>query len=127
MPLYPGLMVPPYTIRAGLFRRAIAITTPGIFLSHPGSEMFASYHCKHIKVQHPGKNPLGKMAYSAQSSLVQFTMVRFFMLQSPVRVVTSKRHNHLPLLQPFSQAFIRTCAPMTVSTLSAMRSRDCRL
>ena len=45
MPLYPGLMVPPYTIRAGLFRRAIAMTTPGIFLSHPGSEMFASYHC----------------------------------------------------------------------------------
>ena len=50
MLLYPGLMVPPYTIRAGLFRRAIAMTTPGMFLSHPGSEIFASYHCIDISM-----------------------------------------------------------------------------
>src|SRR5271170_2586493 len=29
----------------GLFTLAIAIMTPGMFLSHPGKLMFASYHC----------------------------------------------------------------------------------
>jgi hypothetical protein len=45
--LLPGRMVPPYTMSEGLFRRAMAMTTPGMFLSHPGSEMLASYHCSH--------------------------------------------------------------------------------
>ena len=41
----PGLIVPPYTINAGRFSRAIAITQPGMFLSHPGIATSASYHC----------------------------------------------------------------------------------
>ena len=36
-------MVPPYTITLGRFTRPIAITVPGMFLSHPGMLMFASY------------------------------------------------------------------------------------
>ncbi len=34
----------------GRFTRPIAITQPGMFLSQPGIEMFASYHCAHITV-----------------------------------------------------------------------------
>ena len=41
--LWPGLMVPPYTMMEGRFTRAIAMTVPGMFLSQPGSEMLASY------------------------------------------------------------------------------------
>lgn len=41
--LYPGRMVPPYTISAGRLRRAIAIRHPGMFLSQPGSDTLASY------------------------------------------------------------------------------------
>lgn len=41
--LYPGRIVPPYTISAGRLRRAIAMRQPGMFLSQPGSDTFASY------------------------------------------------------------------------------------
>ncbi|GAK51090.1 hypothetical protein U14_02332 [Candidatus Moduliflexus flocculans] len=34
----------------GRFSRAIAITLPGMFLSQPGSEILASYHCARITV-----------------------------------------------------------------------------
>src|SRR2546423_4688035 len=34
----------------GRLTRPIAISTPGMFLSQPGSEMFASYHCPCITV-----------------------------------------------------------------------------
>mmetsp|Transcript_22983 Transcript_22983/g.45235 ORF Transcript_22983/g.45235 Transcript_22983/m.45235 type:complete len:249 (-) Transcript_22983:422-1168(-) len=47
---FPGWIVPPYTIREGLFRRAMAMIVPGIFLSHPGMDTFASYHCADITV-----------------------------------------------------------------------------
>ena len=42
----PGLMVPPYTMSAGRLRRPMAMRAPGMFLSQPGSEMLASYHCR---------------------------------------------------------------------------------
>lgn len=48
--LQPGLMVPPYTMMEGRLNLAMAITTPGMFLSHPGREMLASYHWPHITV-----------------------------------------------------------------------------
>lgn len=41
----PGLMVPPYTMREGRFRRPMAMSVPGMFLSQPGRLMLASYHC----------------------------------------------------------------------------------
>ena len=41
----PARIVPPYTMMAGRFRRSIAIIEPGMFLSHPGIVMTASYHC----------------------------------------------------------------------------------
>mmetsp|Transcript_8681 Transcript_8681/g.24800 ORF Transcript_8681/g.24800 Transcript_8681/m.24800 type:complete len:233 (-) Transcript_8681:429-1127(-) len=40
----PARMVPPYTMMEGLFRRPIAISVPGMFLSQPGRDTFASYH-----------------------------------------------------------------------------------
>jgi hypothetical protein len=43
MTLCPGLMVPPYTMMEGRLRRAMAITLPGMFLSHPGRDTLASY------------------------------------------------------------------------------------
>ena len=48
--LHPGLMVPPYTMMDGLLNLAMARMTPGMFLSHPGREMLASYHWPHITV-----------------------------------------------------------------------------
>jgi hypothetical protein len=48
--LRPGRIVPPYTMIDGRFTRPIAITQPGMFLSQPGIEMFASYHCAPITV-----------------------------------------------------------------------------
>ena len=48
--LQPGLMEPPYTMMEGLLNLAMAMTTPGMFLSHPGSEMLPSYHWPHITV-----------------------------------------------------------------------------
>ena len=41
----PARMVPPYTMMAGTPARAAPITTPGMFLSHPGMRMAPSYHC----------------------------------------------------------------------------------
>jgi hypothetical protein len=41
----PFLIDPPYTIRNGRLCRAAAMITPGIFLSHPGIEMLASWCC----------------------------------------------------------------------------------
>jgi hypothetical protein len=38
------------TIMEGRLMRAIAIKHPGMFLSQPGSEMLASYHCALITV-----------------------------------------------------------------------------
>jgi hypothetical protein len=38
----PAWMVPPYTIIVGRLWRAAAIKHPGMFLSHPGIEMFPS-------------------------------------------------------------------------------------
>ena len=35
---------------AGRFSRAIAMMQPGMFLSQPGIETFASYHCPDIIV-----------------------------------------------------------------------------
>mmetsp|Transcript_33778 Transcript_33778/g.58381 ORF Transcript_33778/g.58381 Transcript_33778/m.58381 type:complete len:239 (+) Transcript_33778:1118-1834(+) len=48
--LQPARIVPPYTMMAGRFRRAIAMRQPGMFLSQPGSAMQASYHCAPITV-----------------------------------------------------------------------------
>ena len=108
-------MVPPYTMSEGLLRRAIAITVPGMFLSHPGSEMLASYHCgAHVlNISHTTEravvNPLKpKDSYSNDQ-------------QEPHKQEQSTPKRECSI-QPGS-----TCAPMTVSTLSAMRSRDCRL
>ena len=50
LPAMPGLIVPPYTMRPGRFRRPIAMMQPGMFLSQPGSEMLASYHWPPITV-----------------------------------------------------------------------------
>ena len=47
---HPGLIVPPYTISDGRFTLAIAIITPGMFLSQPGIEILASYHWPPITV-----------------------------------------------------------------------------
>ena len=38
----PARIVPPYTITDGRLTRAIAITHPGMFLSQPGMDRFAS-------------------------------------------------------------------------------------
>lgn len=46
----PGLIVPPYTIKLGRFKRPMAMIHPGMFLSHPGNETFASYHWPAITV-----------------------------------------------------------------------------
>ena len=35
-------MVPPYNIMAGLFKRPMAMSEPGIFLSQPGTAINAS-------------------------------------------------------------------------------------
>ena len=40
----PALIVPPYTMIAGRFKRPIAIKQPGMFLSQPGIATKASYH-----------------------------------------------------------------------------------
>ena len=40
--LTPGWIVPPYTIIVGLLCRTAAMKQPGMFLSHPGIEMFPS-------------------------------------------------------------------------------------
>ena len=50
MPAVPGLIVPPYTIRPGRLSRPMAMMHPGMFLSHPGSETLASYHCPPMTV-----------------------------------------------------------------------------
>ena len=44
-PEHPALIVPPYTISDGRFTRAMPITTPGMFLSHPATVTAPSYHC----------------------------------------------------------------------------------
>ena len=46
----PARMVPPYTIREGRFRRAAAMIVPGMFLSQPGRDTLASYHCAPMTV-----------------------------------------------------------------------------
>mmetsp|Transcript_43047 Transcript_43047/g.78263 ORF Transcript_43047/g.78263 Transcript_43047/m.78263 type:complete len:389 (-) Transcript_43047:384-1550(-) len=46
----PDAMVPPYIITEGLLTRIMAITQPGMFLSHPGMVTKASYHCAPITV-----------------------------------------------------------------------------
>ena len=38
-------MVPPYTNTAGMFMRAMAISAPGMFLSHPPTASTPSTHC----------------------------------------------------------------------------------
>ena len=43
---FPARMVPPYTMIAGWLRRPMAMTTPGLFLSQPGSATRSSYHHK---------------------------------------------------------------------------------
>jgi len=38
-------MVPPYTMMDGRFSLPMAIRVPGMFLSQPGMDTLASYHC----------------------------------------------------------------------------------
>ena len=46
LPLYwPGRMLPPYTNTLGMFRRAMAMTQPGMFLSQPPTVTSPSIRC----------------------------------------------------------------------------------
>jgi hypothetical protein len=47
---YPGIIEPPYTMSDGRLCRAKAMMTPGMFLSHPGMAMQASWCWAHVTV-----------------------------------------------------------------------------
>ena len=72
-PKHPGKIVPPYTKTAGRFSRNIAITQPGIFLSHPPNATNAS------KPSHP-------TTVSIESAITSRETKEYFIPSVPIEI-----------------------------------------